>query len=99
MYYNPWLEHLQKEFTFRKANQAFTLCSRSTVKIKGEPVNADPQLLFQRLISAGERCEDVRPLFRYELCTYPATLFKSSSPVAAAHKEVGVYLSITSGRL
>ena len=35
------------EFTFRKANQAVTLGSRSTVKIKGEHVNIDPQLLFQ----------------------------------------------------
>ena len=39
------------EFTFRKANQAVTLGSRSTVKIKGEHVNTDPQFLFQRLLT------------------------------------------------
>ena len=39
------------EFTFRKANQAVMLGSRSTVKIKGEHVNIDPQLLCQRLLT------------------------------------------------
>ena len=47
------------EFTFRKANQAVTLRSRSTVKIKGEHVNIDPHLLFQRLLTVSERCDDV----------------------------------------
>ena len=39
------------EFTFRKANQVVTLGSRSTVKIKDEHVNIDPQLLFQTLLT------------------------------------------------
>ena len=47
------------EFTFRKVNQAVTLGSRSTVKIKGEHVNIDSQLLFQRLLTVRERCDDV----------------------------------------
>ena len=47
------------EFTFRKVNQAVTLGSLSTVKIKGEHVNIDPQLLFQRLLTVRERCDDV----------------------------------------
>ena len=67
------------EFTFRKANQAVVFGSRSTVKIKGEHVNIDPQLLFQRLLTVRERCDDVTPQFQYELCTYPAALFESSS--------------------
>ena len=67
------------EFTFRKANQTVTSGSRSTVKIKGEHVNIDPQLLFQRLLTVRERCDDVTSLFQYELCTYPAALFESSS--------------------
>ena len=36
------------EFIFWKANQAVTLRSRATVKIKGEHANVDQQLLFQR---------------------------------------------------
>ena len=67
------------EFTFRKANQAVTLGSRTTVKIKGEHVNIDPQLLFQRLLTVRERCDDVTSLFQYELSSYPAALFESSS--------------------
>ena len=39
------------EFTFRKANPAVMLGSWSTGKIKGEHVNIDPQLLFQRLLT------------------------------------------------
>ena len=76
------------EFTFRKANQAVTLGSRSTVKIKGEHVNIDPQLLFQRLLTVTERCDDVTSLFQYELCTYPAALFESSSLPLQPNKTV-----------
>ena len=67
------------EFTFRKANQAVTLGSRSTMKIKGEHVNVDPQLLFQRLQTVREPCDEVTSLFQYELCPYQAALFESSS--------------------
>ena len=76
------------EFTFRKANQAVALGSRSTVKIKGEHVNIDPQLLFQRLLTVRERCDDVTSLFQYELCTYPAALFESSSLPLQPNKAV-----------
>ena len=76
------------EFTFRKANKAVTLGSRSTVKIKGEHVNIDPQLLFQRLLTVRERCVGVPSLFQYELCTYPAALFESSSLPLQPNKAV-----------
>ena len=76
------------ESTFRKANQAVTLGSRSTVKIKGEHVNIDPQLLFQRMVTVRERCDDVTSLFQYELCTYPAALFESSSLPLQPNKAV-----------
>ena len=46
-----------KEFTFRKAYQAVTLGSQSSVKNKGDPVHVDPQLLFIRLVTVRERCE------------------------------------------
>ena len=35
-----------EEFHFHKADQAVILGSRSTVKVKGEPVKVDPQLIF-----------------------------------------------------
>ena len=76
-----------EEFTFRKANQAVTLESRSTVKIKGERMNIDPQLLFQRLLTIRERCDDVTSLFQYEL-SYPAALSESSSLPLQPNKAV-----------
>ena len=76
------------EFTFRKANQAVTLESRSSMNIKGEHMNIYPQLLFQRLLTVKERCNDVTSLFQYELCTYPAALFESYSLPLQLNKAV-----------
>ena len=58
------------------------------MKIKGEHVNIDPQLLFQRLLTVRERCVGVTSLFQYELCTYPAALFESSSLPLQPNKAV-----------
>ena len=60
-----------EEFYFRKADQAVTLGSRSTAKVKGEPAKVDPQLIFQRLVVIGERGDDLPSLFKYELCSHP----------------------------
>ena len=76
------------EFTFRNANQAVTLGSRLTVKIKGEHVNIDPQLLYQRRLTVRERCDDVTSVLQYELCIYPAALFESSSHPLQPNKAV-----------
>ena len=51
-------------------------------------MNIDPQLLFQRLLTVGERCDDVTSLFQYELSTYPAALFESSSLPLKPNKAV-----------
>jgi hypothetical protein len=75
-----------EEFIFWKADQAVTLGSRSVVKIKGESVKVDPQLIFQRLITIGERSEDLPSLFKYELCSHPPVLFESSSLPLQANK-------------
>ena len=37
------------EYTFRRKNQAITMDIKSSVKIDGNTVQIDPQLLFQRL--------------------------------------------------
>ncbi|RUM44712.1 MAG: hypothetical protein DSY80_04115, partial [Desulfocapsa sp.] len=75
-------------FTFRKVDQAVTLGSKTVVKIKGESVKVDPQLLFKRLILVGERQEDLPSLFKYELCTHPPALFESASLPLQANKAV-----------
>lgn len=77
-----------EECTFRKADQAVTLASRSTVKIKGETVVVDPQLLFQWLVAVRDRCEDMPSLFKYELCSHPPALFESSYLPLQANKAI-----------
>ena len=76
------------EFIFWKPNQAVTLGSRATVKIKGEHANADQQLLFQRLLTVREHCADVTSQFQYELCPYPSALVESLSLPLQPNKEV-----------
>ena len=39
--------------SFRRKEQAVTLASKSSVKINGEGVQFNPQVLFQRLALAG----------------------------------------------
>ena len=68
-----------EEFIFHKADQAVTLGSRFTIKIKGESVKVDPQLMFQRLITIGDFHEgDLQELLKYELCSYPPSIFASN---------------------
>jgi len=49
-------------------------------------VQVDPQLLFQRLVTAGKRCGELPLLFMYELCSYPPALFESSGMLRTAPK-------------
>lgn len=65
------------EYQFKRKSHAVTLATKSAVKIDGEHVQVDPQLLFQRLLLASQQ-QDLISHFSYELCTYPASLFDSS---------------------
>jgi len=38
----------------------------------------DPRLLFQRRIIASKSLDDMSAIFKYELCSYPPSLFDSS---------------------
>ena len=49
-------------------------------------VTVDPQLIFQRLVTVGQRSEDVSSLFKYELCTHPPALFESAALPLQANK-------------
>ena len=76
------------DFVFRKAAQAVPLCAKTVVKVHGETVTVDPQLIFQRLVTVGIRTEDVQSLFAYELCSPPPALFESSGLPLQANKAV-----------
>ena len=58
------------ELSFEWRRQAITLASRTSIIINNEPVQVDPQLMFQRLhdIAARETNENPTSQFKYELC-------------------------------
>ena len=52
------------EFKFKRSNQVITLSTKSSVKIDGEKIQVDPQLLFQRLIIASKSLDDLKAMFQ-----------------------------------
>ena len=54
------------QHSFKKKDQAVTL-STSAVKVNNETIQIDPQLLFQRLITAGTRNDQLKQIFQFEL--------------------------------
>ena len=66
------------EYSFTKSNQAITFSAKSFIKVDGEKIQVDPQLLFQHLIIASQYLDDMSAMFKYELCSYPPSLFDSS---------------------
>ena len=66
-----------ENYTFKRNAQAVTLGSKSSVRIDGEMVQIDRQLLFQRLVLAWSSSEYLESIFAFELCSYPTVLFHS----------------------
>ena len=61
------------QHSFKKKGQAVTL-GTSAVKVNNESIQIDPQLLFQRLIAAGTRNDQLEEIFEFELCRYPPAI-------------------------
>ncbi|CAC5424083.1 unnamed protein product [Mytilus coruscus] len=75
--------------TFRKKQQLITLSNKTSVKIDGELVEVDPQLLFQRCTTiANTLFDDISVIFQFELCSVPSALFDSNRLPREAHKSV-----------
>ena len=74
------------EFVFKRKTQVKTMDFKSTFNIGDEIVQIDPNLLFQRLITAGTRCDDLPKVMSYELSTYPTALFDSKTLLKVAKK-------------
>ena len=75
------------DYTFKKSNHAITLSVKSAIKVCGESVQVDPQLLFQRLITVfNDFFEDKSEIFKYELCSFPPSIFDASGFPREAHK-------------
>ena len=76
------------EYTFKRSDQVMTLQSKSSVRVYGQPIHVDPELLFQRLIAASNAIDDRKALFRFELCSYPSALFDDKLMPRAPQKAV-----------
>ena len=73
-------------YSFKKKDQTVTMDVKSTVKIRDEEVHVDGQLIFQRLVTAGTRCDELSSVFSFELCTYLPALFESKYSMRLANK-------------
>ena len=76
------------DYTFKKNNQAVTLVMKSAVKVVGVAVQIDPQLLFQRLTIVARVTDNLKDVFKYELCSYPPALFDSTQLLREPQKPV-----------
>ena len=75
------------DFTFKKNDTVVTMDSKSCAKIDGQSLPVDPQLLFQRLLTAArEMSENLADIFKYELCNRPPALFDPSGLPREAKK-------------
>lgn len=64
------------DFIFKRKDQIVTMASKTSLKIDGETVHVDPQLLFQRCTTAANGLfDDISEIFKYELCNIPSSLF------------------------
>jgi len=59
------------EHSFKKKNQVVTMASNNAIKVNQELVSIDPQVLFQRLVTAGMSNEQLPEIFQFELSSYP----------------------------
>jgi hypothetical protein len=75
-------------YTFQKKDRAVTMESKSKIKIDGDDVHIDPQLLFQRLVIIGTQKEKLIEAFRHELCGFPPALFERRDVLLKANKPV-----------
>ena len=73
------------QHSFKKKHQAVTL-STSAVKVNNETIQIDPQVLFQRLITAGTRNDQLEEIFQFELCSYPPAIFEARHVMRPANK-------------
>ena len=59
------------QYSFKRYDPAVTLQSKPSVRVGGDQVHVDPELLFQRLIVAARSTDDTETMFRFELYSHP----------------------------
>lgn len=75
-------------FSCKRADRVQTLASVEKMRIDDkEYISVDPALLFQRLIvAASSGAVNLQEALQYELCSYPPSLFESSTVLRKAQK-------------
>ena len=53
------------QYMFKRSDQGTTLQSKSSVRVYGQPIHVDPELLFQRLIVASNSIDHRNASFRF----------------------------------
>ena len=72
-----WDEKNYGDVSFKKGEQVKTISQMiNTCSVDKEKVSIDPNMLFHRLVLVGERQNNLRECFSYELTPYPMSLFK-----------------------
>lgn len=74
------------DYTFHHKDRAITLASGSSIRVHGQKVQVDLQLLFKRLTVFADKQEDPKYLFEFEVCSHPASLYESPSFPRKANK-------------
>ena len=76
------------DYKFKRSAQDVTLALKSFIRIESDTVQIDPQLLFQRLVIACNRSDDLEELFHCELCSYRVALLDSPLTLRQPQKSV-----------
>ena len=71
-------------YSFKKKDQAVTMATKGAVKVDGESIQVDTQLLFQQLIITAKT--DLESALTYELCTFQKALFETPDLLHEAKK-------------
>ena len=77
-----------QDYTFKKKNHLVTMGQKKSIKVDGEPLQIDPQVLFQRLTTVAQNMTgNVAEIFQYELCSQqPSSLFDQHGLLREANK-------------
>ena len=63
-----------------------SMAQQNVLQHSNEPIQIDPQLLFQWLITAGTGNVQLDEIFQFELCSYPPTIFEARYVMRPADK-------------
>ena len=75
------------EHTFKRKDHLVLMYVKNSISVGSETISVDPQLLFQRLLTASRKVTDDFPkLFQYELSAHPSSFFEPSGLMRPADK-------------